>query len=150
MQELIHALNKRRIVTIYIVGLFALIAVVFDYNFDTTTPTYFDGKYNMLIANGLILYKFIELAIIYYFLFHRYTIKLRTLTYTTENYPKLKKHTNLLLFLIPQGNTIFGIIAFKMSGSVLYFLIFSFIALISLLLVKPNTLQRDVTTQNLN
>jgi hypothetical protein len=150
MHVLVYSLNKRRIVTIYIVILFALISLIFNYNFNITTPIYFDGKYNMYIANGLIIYKFIELIIIYYFLLHRYLIRLKTIPYTLEDYPKLKKHTNLLLFLIPQGNTVFGIITFKLSGSVFYFLIFSFIALITLILVKPNTLLTDNKTQNLN
>lgn len=140
MQELIHALNKRRIITICIVIVFAFTSLVFNYNFNVTNPTYFDGKYNMYITNGLVVYKLIELIIIYYFLFHRYLIKLRTITYSIKDYPKLKKHTNLLLFLIPQGNTVFGIIAYKLSGSVSYFLLFSFIALVTLILVKPNSL----------
>ena len=139
MQELIHALNKRRIITICIVIVFAFTSLVFNYNFNVTNPTYFDGKYNMYITNGLVVYKLIELIIIYYFLFHRYLIKLRTITYSIKDYPKLKKHTNLLL-LIPQGNTVFGIIAYKLSGSVSYFLLFSFIALVTLILVKPNSL----------
>ncbi|MFT5660065.1 MAG: hypothetical protein ACI9TV_000699 [Sulfurimonas sp.] len=149
MQELINTLNKRRIVTIYVVVLFALTSLIFNYNFNITAPIYFDGEYNIYIANGLIIYKVIELIIIYYFLFHRYLIKLRSITYTIEDYPKLKKHTNLLLFLIPQGNTIFGIIAYKLSGSVLYFLLFSCIALVTLILVKPNTLSLANKIQNL-
>ena len=150
MQELINSLNKRRIVTIFIVLLFAIIALLFNYNFQITQPTYFDGKYNSYIYNGLIIYKIIELIIIYYLLFYRYIIRLRSTAYTVEEYPKLKKHTNLFFFLIPQGNTIFGIIAYKVSGSVLYFLIFSFIALVTLILVKPNILQVSGKKSNLN
>ena len=148
MQELVHALNKRKRVTIFIVVLFAILALLFNHNFTITTPNYFDGKYNIRIVNGLILYKMVELIIIYYYLFYRYIIRLRTISYTESQYPKLKKHTKLLFFLIPQGNTIFGIIAYKLSGDVLYFIVFSFIALITLILVNPNILLLNSNNRN--
>lgn len=150
MQELLDSLNKRRIIAIYIVILFALIAIIFSYNFQLTAPTYFNEKYNIIFANGLILYKLIELIIIYYFLFYRYLIRFKRNTYVEEHFVKLKKHTKLFFFLVPQGNTIFGLIAYKLSGSVLYFLLFSFIALITLILVKPNTIEKNYNQQNLN
>ena len=140
MQELINSLNKRRILTIFIVLLFAVIALVFNYALTITSPAYFDGKYNMLVVYGLVIYKILELIIIYYLLFHRYVIRLRSITYDKKLYPKLKKHTKLLFFLIPQGNTVFGIIAYKLSTDVLYFLLFSFLAFVSLILIKPNNL----------
>lgn len=142
MQELVNSLNKRKLLTFIILLVFVFIAFLFDYNFQITTPTYFEGKYNIHFSNGLIIYKIFELIIIYYFLFHRYLIQLKTITYTAKDYPKLKKHTSLLLFLIPQGNTIFGIIAYKFSGSILYFLLFSFIAFVTLILVQPSKLLR--------
>ena len=150
MQELLVSLNKRRIIAIYIVILFASLALVFSYNFQITAPSYFDEKYNIIFANGLILYKLIELIIIYYLLFYRYLIRFKRNTYVKEHFVKLKKHTKLFFFLVPQGNTIFGIIAYKLSGSVLYFLIFSFIALVTLILVNPNTIQKNSNSQNLN
>lgn len=140
MNELIHVLNKRRKIATYIVVVFAIIAVVVSYSFEIAAPTYFDGKYNMDIANGLIVYKIIELIILYYVLFHRHIVFLKENTYSEKQFAKLKKHTKLLYFLIPQGNIIFGIIAFKLSGNLIYFITFSFIALATLFLVKPNTL----------
>lgn len=70
----------------------------------------------------------------------------RHILYMKKNEPtdafevKLTKHTKLLLFLTIQGNTVFGVIAFKLSGDVLYFLFFSCIALVALLLYKPKKL----------
>lgn len=146
MQELsqhIDSLNTRRMLAIYIVLVFAIIALIFEYNFQISSPTYFNGEYNLIFANGLIIYKLIELLILYYILFHRYLIKLKSNTYNTIDFSKLKKHTKLLYFLIPQGNTIFGMIAYKLSANVLYFFLFSFIALVTLILVKPRTLKMD-------
>jgi hypothetical protein len=80
----------------------------------------------------------IELPILYYLLLHRHLIILRNHAHYEEHLPKLRKHAKLLLFLIPQGNTVFGIISYKFSGNIIYFLFFSCIALITLYLIKPN------------
>ena len=140
MQALVYSLKKRRKIAIYIVLLFAFISLFLDYNLQIAPLNYFDGKYNIYFIYGLIVYKFIELIVIYYVLFHRHLIRLRSKTYKIDEFLKLKKHTKLLLFLIPQGNTIFGIIAYKLSGSVLLFLFFLAIAFITLMLVKPEKL----------
>ncbi len=140
MDELVSSLEKRKKIAIYIVVLFAFIAIVVSYNFEISTPTYFDGKYNIYLINGLLIYKLIELLILYYVLFYKYLIKIKINTYDEKDFFKLKKHTSLLFFLIPQGNTIFGIIAYKLSSNVIYFLIFSLIALSMLLFLKPKKL----------
>lgn len=142
MQNLIDSLDKRRKIAIYIVVLFALLSFVVDSNFVIISLNYFDGKYNMYFIYGLIVYKLFELIIIYYILLHRYLLKFQEKIYNNDDFNKIKKHTKLLFFLIPQGNTIFGIIAYKLSGNVLYFLLFSFIALVALILVKPDKLQQ--------
>jgi len=140
MDELVQTLNKRRKIATYVVVAFAIVAIVVSYSFEIAAPTYFDGKYNMQIANGLIVYKVIELLILYYILFHRHVVFLKDNTYNDKQFSKIKKHTKLLYFLIPQGNTIFGIIAFKLSDNIIYFINFSFIALITLFLIKPESL----------
>lgn len=140
MQELIVYLNKRRILAMRIIVLFAIIAIVVSYNFNITPPVYFNGKYNSIILYFLVIYKIIELYILYYILFHRHFLYLRKNTNDEDFLLKLRKHTKLLFFLIPQGNIIFGIIAYKLSGSVTYFLLFSCIALLTLGLIKPNNL----------
>ncbi len=147
MDELVSSLEKRKKLAIYIVVLFAFIAIVVSYNFKISSPTYFDGKYNIYFANGLIFYKLIELSILYYFLFYKYLNKVRINNYKEKDFLKLKKHTKLLFFLIPQGNTIFGIIAYKLSSELIYFIIFSFIALFMLLFVKPNMLQKVLNSK---
>lgn len=141
MHDIINSLEKRRRVAAIVVLLLAFVALVFSLNFQLSPPSYFDPKYNSIFTYALIVYKVIELPILYYLLFHRYIVKLRKVPYVIDKYPKLSKHTKLLFFLIPQGNTIFGLIAYKLSGNVLYFLLFSFIALITLFLVKPKKLE---------
>ena len=140
MQDLVDSLKKRRKIAIYIVVLFTPLSLLIDYNFQISPLTYFDGKYNIYFIYALIVYKLFELIIIYYILFYRYLIKLKAKTYKVEEYVKLKKHTSLLFFLIPQGNTIFGIIAYKLSANVLLFILFLTIAFITLMLVKPEKL----------
>jgi len=140
MEVHINYLKKRRILMMSIVGILAIISILVSINFHFQPALYFDGKYNFYFLSFLILYKLIELPFIYYFLFHRHIVHMKKNGYFEERFEKIKKHTKLLLFLIPQGNTVFGIIAYKISGNVYYFLLFSLIALITLLFVKPDKL----------
>jgi len=123
-----------------IVVVLALISVIVSINFHFQPTSYFGGGYNFYFLSFLILYKFIELPIVYYFLFYRHIVHIKKSGEYEEKFEKIKKHTKLLFFLIPQGNTVFGIIAYKISGDIYYFLLFSSIALITLFLVKPNKL----------
>ena len=141
MQELIVTLNRRRKITIFLVILFAIIAFVVSLTFDITSPTYFGGIYNMNFVLFLVIYKLIELPVVYYILFHKYLLHLKNGSFNETMYIKFTKHSKLLFFLIIQGNTVFGIIAYKFSASVFYFFIFSFIAFITLVSIKPNILK---------
>ncbi len=143
MQELILHLNKRRTTVMIVIVLLAVVATIVSYNFKITPTAYFGGKYNDYLIYGLIIYKIIELSILYYMLLHRHIAYMRKNENHSQRLVKLRKHSKLLFFLIPQGNTIFGIIAYKLSGNVYYFLLFSFIALVTLLLIRPNSLKLD-------
>lgn len=138
MDELVAYLIKRRIIMMSIVVMLAVVAITASYFVHLSPSTYFDGKYNKVFIYALIVYKFIELPILYYLLLHRHLRALRKTLDNEELLIKLRKHSKLLLFLIPQGNTVFGVIAYKLSGNVLYFLFFSVIAVITLYLIKPN------------
>ena len=140
MQDLVLHLSKRRAIMMGIVVLLAILAIIVSFNFKVTPTSYFGGSYNNYFLVGLIVYKLIELPILYYLLLHRHVVHIRKFDNYLERLPKIKKHTKLLLFLIPQGNTIFGIIAYKLSGNVMYFLLFSSIAIITLFLTKPDKL----------
>jgi len=140
MQDLVLHLSKRRTIMMGVVVFLALLAIVVSYNFKITPTSYFGGSYNNYFLSGLFVYKLIELPILYYLLLYRHVVYVRKYDNYLERLPKIKKHTKLLLFLIPQGNTIFGIIAYKLSANVLFFLLFSSIAIITLFLVKPDKL----------
>jgi hypothetical protein len=141
MQEVTVYLRKRRILAVVAVIALAFVAIIVSWNFHISRATYLDGRYNTIFIYSLIVYKIFELLLLSYFLFYRHK------RYLTSNDPSLvflttlKKHVKLLLFLIPQGNTIFGIIAYKLSGDVFYFLIFSGIALLTLFIINPNSLK---------
>jgi len=138
MNDLIRRFNKRRTIIFYIIVLFACLAILFDFNYEISAPLYFNGEYNMLFVYGLIVYKLIELPILYYILVHRHLLALKN-NYSYEVvFPKLQKQSKVLFFLIIQGNTVFGLIAYKLSTSVFFFLLFSLIALITTFLIKPN------------
>ncbi|PHQ55629.1 MAG: hypothetical protein COA30_06330 [Sulfurimonas sp.] len=140
MQELVNTLEKRKSFIVKLLALFASLALVFNFFFTLSPPEYFDGKYNIYFVYALIVYKIIELFIIYYILMHRHILFLKKNSANDKFKAKLTKHTKLLLFLIIQGNTVFGIIAFKLSANVLFFLLFSCIALATLLLFQPKKL----------
>ncbi len=125
---------------VLVVALLALVATIISFNYEIKSPTYFDGLYNMYFVYGLIVYKLIELPIIYYILLHRHIPSIKTNIDNLEWIKKLEKRVKLLYFLIPQGNTIFGLIAFKLSGQLIYFYVFSIIAIVTLILVRPNKL----------
>ncbi len=143
MQELIVHLNKRRTIVMKVIIALAVVAIIVSFNFKITPTAYFGGKYNAYLIYGLIIYKIIELSILYYMLLHRHIAYIKKNADHTKRLVKLKKHSKLLLFLIPQGNTVFGIIAYKLSGNVYYFLLFSLIALITVLLIRPNRFKSD-------
>ncbi|MFK5938681.1 MAG: hypothetical protein QM497_09840 [Sulfurimonas sp.] len=140
MQDLVLHLSKRRAIMMGVVVLLAILAIIVSFNFKITPTSYFGGSYNNYFLFALIVYKLIELPILYYLLLHRHVVHVRKYDNYLERLPKIKKHTKLLLFLIPQGNTIFGIIAYKLSGNVMFFLLFSSIAIITLFLTKPDKL----------
>lgn len=146
MEELVAYIIKRRIIMMSIVVFLAMLALAASFFIHLPPSSYFGGKYNMTFIYGLIVYKLIELSVLYYLLLHRHLVILRNHAHHEEYLPKLRKHAKLLLFLIPQGNTVFGIIAYKLSGNIVYFLFFSCIALITLYIIKPN----KITLTNCN
>ncbi|MDQ7044686.1 MAG: hypothetical protein Q9M32_02045 [Sulfurimonas sp.] len=138
--DLVTQLNKRRKIILYLIVLFSLLSIIVHFNYEVVPPEYFDGKYNMLFAYGMVLYKLIELPILYYILIHRHLLKIEKDEFYSLIYPKLEKQSKVLFFLVLQGNTIFGLITYKLSGSVLLFLLFMLIALVTTYIIKLNKL----------
>lgn len=148
MDRLIESLEKRRKVAFIAVILLSLIALIINSTISVAPLNYFDGEYNLYGVYFLIIYKLIELPILYYLLMYRYIDKMYKFGEDSDFTKKVTKHTKLLLFLIPQGNVVFGIIAYKLSGDVMYFLTFSLIALITLSFLQIKKINTcSVTTQ---
>lgn len=140
MTNLAYQLNKRRKVIYFIIIFFSSLAIVFHFNYEITPLQYFDGRYNMSFIYGLMVYKLIELPLLYYILIHRHLLYIRKNESFEKVFLKLEKQSKVLFFLIVQGNTIFGIISYKLSADIFYFLFFMFIALLTTILIKPNKL----------
>lgn len=145
LYELIKQLERRRLIALFLVGIIGCIAIIFSWYVHIKPLQYFGGDYNNMIIYGLFFYKLIELLVLYYLLMYRHILFLLNKGFDTTEFPKIQKHTRLLYFLIPQGNTVFGMIAYKLSGEVKFFLFFSFIAVVALFIIKPNRL--NVTHQ---
>jgi len=142
MGELQANLFKRRKIGMIVILLLSIISVVVDSLYGVEPIIYFDAQYNMYGVYFLLLYKFIELAILYYILMHRYLQKNDFYVESSDLFAKATKHMKLLFFLIPQGNMVFGFIAFKLSGNVLYFLTFSAIGLVTLYFININKINK--------
>lgn len=137
MENLISSLNKRRSVIFFIIGIFSVLSLLIHFNYEITIFSYFEEKHNILFIYGLIVYKLFELPLLYYILLHRHLLALKKEGENAETYSKLEKQSKVLFFLIIQGNTIFGIIAYKLSANILFFLLFMLIALIITHIIKP-------------
>jgi len=137
MQTLIDNLSKRRRMMFYILIAIAIIGIIIDQLFDIQATSYFGEAYNMYIVYGLIAYKLIELSILYFIFYHRHMRKLSVQQHISELQEKFEKNAKRFFMLVPHGNVIFGIISYKLTADISFFLLFITIALSTLLLVKP-------------
>ncbi len=143
MTTLIHQLQRRRKIMFVALGIIAFIALSVSLSIQITPLNYFDGVYNMEFIYALIIYKLLELPLLYIILYHRHIRILRREVHSSILLQKFLKHAKLFLFLIVQGNTIFGLIAYKLSGNILFFFLFSCIAFITLTLLNPRKLNLE-------
>lgn len=137
METLIDNLSKRRRMMFYILIAIAIICIIIDQTFDIEATSYFGEAYNMYIVYGLIAYKLIELSILYLIFYHRHMRRLSAQRHISELQEKFEKNAKRFFMLVPHGNVIFGIISYKLTAEISFFLLFITIALSTLLLVKP-------------
>ena len=140
MQELVQNLEKRKKIAFIAVVISAFLAFFIDLNFKITPLEYIPEVYRSEVVYFLVIYKLIELPIVYYFLFYRFIKIIKLSPEQIYSFPKLPKYTKTIFFLIPQGNIVFGIIAYKVSGNVLYFYFFTIVAIAAIYVVKPRKL----------
>lgn len=137
MQTLIDNLSKRRRLMFYILVAIAIIGIAVDQTFDIRATSYFGEAYNIYIVYGLIAYKLIELTILYFIFYHRHMRQLSAQQHISELQAKFEKNAKRFFMLVPHGNVIFGIISYKLTADISFFLLFIIIAVSTLLLVKP-------------
>ncbi len=122
----------------YIVFCIACIGIGVDYLFDIEAVSYFeDVQTNMYLVYFLIGYKLIELNILYFFFYHRHMLKYYDQEHCDEMLKKFNKNAKRFFMLVPHGSVIFGIISYKLTAQIGFFLLFLSIASIALYLVKP-------------
>ncbi len=137
MQTIIDKLSKRRRMMFYILMTVALLGIGVNSFFDIEPTSYFGLRYNIFIVYGLISYKIIELSILYFIFYHRHMIKLSTQDKTDDLLSKFEKNAKRFFTLVPHGSVIFGIISYKLTVNIWFFLLFILIATTTLFLVKP-------------
>jgi len=138
VENVITKLQARRKIMFIIIFVVFILAVSVDMFFDIQAVDYFEYKTQMLMVNALIVYKLIELGIIYFIFYHRHLRKFHTDKSDDKLLTRFEKNGKRFFMLVPQGNIVFGIISYKLTGSVGFLLLFLLFALITLSLVKPH------------
>ncbi len=138
MKPTVESLQKRRKMMFYIIIVIACIGLIIDSSFEISPLHYFDDpSINLYMVYFLIAYKVIELNILYFFFYHRHLLRYFDVEHDDELLRKFDKNAKRFFMLVPHGSVIFGIISFKLTSEIGYFLLFLLIASIALYLVKP-------------
>jgi len=134
----VEALRKRRRMMFYIVFALSLVGILIDNIFTIEAISYFeDAQTNMYMVYFLIGYKLVELNVLYIFFYKRNLVKYYASEHTDDLVRKFEKNAKRFFMLVPHGNVIFGIISYKLTANIGFFLLFMSIATIALYLVKP-------------
>ena len=137
MEQVISNLHKRRKIMFYIILSLALVAIIVDSVYQIGTTDYFDEQTRFYMVYGLIAYKLIELTILYFFFYRRHMVKYHSTEHDDDLLAKFDKNAKRFLMLVPHGSVIFGVISYKLTTNILFFLLFLTIAFTALSLVKP-------------
>ena len=134
----VEALRKRRRLMFYIVFTLTLLGILIDNIFNIEAISYFeDAQTNMYLVYFLIGYKLVELNVLYLFFYKRNLLKYYDSECKDDLAQKFEKNAKRFFMLVPHGNVIFGIISYKLTANIGFFLLFMSIAIIALYLVKP-------------
>ena len=139
MQTVLDKLSKRRRFMFYILFAITVLAICIDTYFDIPISSYFGEENNIYIVYGLIVYKLVELSILYLIFYRRHLHKLTHEEHSNELLATFEKNGKRFFMLIPHGSTIFGIISYKLTANIYIFLLFMLIATTALLLVRPQS-----------
>jgi hypothetical protein len=137
MENLISALQKRRRLMFYILFVVAIIGIGVDRLFEISPADYYSPVLQLYFVYGLISYKLVELVLLYFFFYHRHMLKCTLAEHDKVLRARFEKNAKRFFMLVPHGSVIFGIIAYKLTAELEYFLQFLGIAIIALSLVRP-------------
>lgn len=137
MKRVLEKLQSRRKIVLNLILSLFIIALSVDLLFDIQAVSYFEHETQMYIVYGLIVYKVIELMIIYFLFYYRHLVKCEHLPSDETLLKRFETNGKRFFMLVPQGNIVFGIISYKLTANVGFLFIFLSIALITLLSVKP-------------
>ena len=141
---MLNSLQNRKKYAYTAVFVSTLILIAFDTFVGITPSSFIPHKYKYAAILFLFVYKIVELFILMRLFFVRY-LKNESTYYNAD---KIFKHLKLMLYLIPQGNIVFGIISYKISGSLPYYFLFMVIAVIALKFVENEKLEYIVYKYN--
>lgn len=137
MEKVILSLHKRRKIMFYIILVLALIAIIVDNIYQINPSEYFEVETRLYMVYFLISYKLIELTSFYLFFYRRHMIKYHNSEHNDDLMAKFDKNAKRFFSLVPHGSVIFGIISYKLTVNIWFFLLFMVIASTALFLVKP-------------
>lgn len=140
LDALIENLIKRRKIVLLILFLVAFASVLFDFFYSLTPPLYIEPKWRMTIVYILIIYKIVELFVVYIVFYKRHLSKILTPSHSVEDLKSFKKNSRRFFFLVPQGSIVFGILSYKLSANLIYLLFFLCMASVVVLMVNPKKL----------
>ena len=141
MKQIKATLLKRRKTVLLVLILVALVTAVVDHFVTINPPSYIPQRWHMPLVYFLIVYKVIELALFYLFLYKKPYLKVIDKAFHTEVLERFEKRAKKFFFLVPQGSIVFGILSYKLSGQICYLWLFLLIALAVVLLVDPKKLE---------
>ncbi len=138
MKPTVESLSRRRKMMFIIVFCIACIGIAIDSVFEIEAISYFDDtQTNLYLVYFLIGYKVIELNVLYFFFYHRHMLKYYAEEHDEDLLKKFDKNAKRFFMLVPHGSVIFGIISYKLTAQIGFFLLFLSIATVALYLVKP-------------
>lgn len=137
MERVISNLEGRRKLMFYIVLGIAVIGISIDAIFEIEPVTSLESQTRLYMVYGLISYKLIELVALYFFFYHRHMVRYHAEEHDEGLLAKFDKNAKRFFALVPHGSVIFGIIAYKLTANLQFFLLFLTIAFTTLFLVKP-------------
>lgn len=137
MENLISNLQNRRRLMFYILFAIALIGIGVDRFFEISPADYYSPALQLYFVYGLIAYKLVELLVLYFFFYHRHMIRCSLAEHDELLRALFEKNAKRFFMLVPHGSVIFGIISYKLTAELAYFLLFLSIAFVALSLVRP-------------